>query len=99
METKQIEVDCPCCETRLVIDVLTRTVLRADAPAQIDETGKAQLDPERWSAASERVVGRSESAQDKLSAALDAERGKEDRLDSLFDKAKDKLERRKREES
>ena len=98
METKQIEVDCPCCSTRLVVDVLTRTVLRADAPAQIDETGKAQLDPGRWDAAHGRVSGRGRSAEEKLGAALESERSKEDRLDSLFDKAKEKLQRRKDED-
>lgn len=98
MESKQIEVDCPCCRTRLVVDVLTRTVLRADAPGQVDETGKAQLDPGRWEAAGERVAGRRLSAEDKLGAALDRERGKEDRLDDLFDKAKDKIDRRREQE-
>lgn len=94
METKQIEVDCPCCRTRLIVDVLTRTVLRADAPAQVDETGKAQLDPGRWDAANERVSDRSRTAEDKFGSALERERAKVDRLDALFDQAKKKLSRR-----
>lgn len=95
METKQIEVDCPCCKSRLTVDVLTRTVMRADAPAQVDETGAAKLDESRWDAARTRVSGRTRSAEDKLGDAMERERGKSDRLDSLFDKAKEKLERRK----
>ncbi len=91
METKQIEVDCPCCSTRLTIDVLTRKIMRAVSHAEVDETGKTVLDESRWDDATSRVEDRVDSAQDKLESALSEERDKESRLDDLFDKAKKKL--------
>ena len=70
MQNKQIEVECPCCATRLTVDVLSRAVLRAVAPAEVDETGKAQLDPRRWDDARSRVEGRKDSAESKLDQAM-----------------------------
>jgi hypothetical protein len=98
METKQIEVDCPCCAARLTIDVLTRTVLRSAPAGEVDETGKVRLDEGRWESAAERVQGRPAAARDRLEEALDHERTKEGRLDDLFDKARRKLEERGGEE-
>jgi hypothetical protein len=97
METKQIEIDCPCCSTRLTIDVLTRKIMRAVSPAEIDETGKAKLDESRWDDATIRVEERVEDAQDKLESALSDERDKESRLDDLFDKARRKVRDRDEE--
>jgi hypothetical protein len=94
METKQIEVDCPCCAARLTIDVLTRTVLRSSAAHEVDETGKLRLDETRWDGAKRRVEERPTDARDKLEDALGRERGKESRLDDLFDKARRKVEER-----
>ncbi len=92
MEVKQIDVRCPCCSTLLTIDVLTRKVLRTAQPEEVDETGKTVLDEGRWDDANKRVEDRKDEARDKLDAALDYERGKENHLDDLFDKAKKKLE-------
>jgi len=94
MENKQIEVTCPCCETRLAVDVLTQKVLKTTAPDQVDETGKAKLDLARWDSAARRVEGRGTRAEDRLESALSAERDKESRLDDLFERAKDKVQRR-----
>lgn len=91
MEVKEIELDCPCCSTRLCIDVLTGTVVRSTAPQRIDETGRPQLDEERWGAAARRVQGRASEAGDEFNQALSIEQGKEARLDDLFEKAKRKL--------
>ena len=94
MEKKQIEVDCPCCATKLTIDVLTQSVVRATAKAELDETGRPKLDEERWDKAEGRVSQRSAGAQDKLESALEAERTKEARFDDLFEKARKKVEGR-----
>ncbi|MCA8980591.1 MAG: hypothetical protein H6831_13760 [Planctomycetes bacterium] len=91
METKEIEVDCPCCDTRLVIDVRTRTVLKHAPRTQLDETGRAKLDEGRWDQAIQRTSGRVDEATSKLNQALEDERAKESRLDDLFDKANKKL--------
>jgi len=98
MNNKQIEVACPCCETRLVVDVLTSTVLRASGPQQVDETGKVRLDESRWDAARDRVHGRGAEAEDRLESALSAERDKESRLDDLFEKAREKVRRSSEDE-
>ncbi len=98
MESKQIEVECPCCSTHLTIDVLTRKIMRAVSPAEVDETGKPVLDEGRWDDASDRVEKRAEEARDKLETALSEERDKESRLDDLFDKARRKVAEREDEE-
>lgn len=91
MEVKQIEIDCPCCDTRLTIDVRTRTVLKHAPRATLDESGKVKLDEGRWDQALKRTSGRVDDAGSKLNKALDDERAKESRLDDLFDKANKKL--------
>ena len=98
MQKKQIEITCPCCSSTLAVDVLTETVMRASAPAELDETGKPKLDTRRWTEASQRVEGRGKTAEDKLESALSAEREKETRLDDLFDKARAKVKRRESED-
>ena len=96
MGTKQIDVVCPCCNTRLTVDVLTRKILRHALPAQIDETGKAVLDPHRWDSAKQRVAGRGATSADKFEAALGQEKTRSGDLDDLFDKAKRKVHDHKR---
>lgn len=93
METKQIDVECPCCNSRLTIDVLTRTILKHAPPGQVDETGKQVLDEGRWDAANEKVAGRRSDALDKFDAALGKERSRERDLDDLFEQAKRKAKR------
>lgn len=91
MEIKEIEIDCPCCNERLTIDVRTRTVLKHAPRAALDESGKVKLDENRWDQARERTAGRVDEAGSKLHQALEAERAKEARLDDLFDRANKKL--------
>ncbi len=90
METKQIDISCPCCDTRLTVDVLTRKILKHAPPEQVDETGKPILNEERWGAANEKVSGRRAAALDKFDAALGKERTRERDLDDLFEQAKRK---------
>ena len=90
MEIKQIDLACPCCNARLTIDVLTRTVLKHAPAEQVDETGKPVLDEGRWDVANEKVSGRRGAAQDKFDAALGKERTRERDLDDLFEQAKRK---------
>jgi hypothetical protein len=91
---KQIETVCPCCETTLVVDAMTGKVLRHAKPGEVDETGKMQLDPERWESATERTSSRGRDATEKFEEALGEEKSKESRLDDLFDKAKKKVDER-----
>ena len=93
MNPKQIEVRCPCCDTRLTIDVLTQAILRHAPPEAVDETGKPVLDPGRWDEAAGRVKGRAVTSADKFDAALGKELHREADLDDLFEKAKRKARR------
>lgn len=87
MSAKEIEIICPCCQSRLTVDVLTAKVLRHEPIAAAGEAG------DRWASAQDRVRGRTASGTEKLDRALDSERGKLDRLDALFRKAQEKLQR------
>jgi hypothetical protein len=98
MPAKQIEVDCPCCDARLLIDVLTSKVLRHSMPEQRDELGKPILDEGRWDKAQDRIRARTSGAgQDKFDAALGREKSRSSDLDDLFKKAKDKLDKREKD--
>ncbi len=94
MEVKQIEVTCPCCETRLEVDVRSAKVMRHSPPQQLDETGKPILDESRWDVAKERIAGRHEVGTDIFDDALRKEQSRGRDLDDLFDRAKRKLEDR-----
>ena len=94
---KEIQIDCPCCESRLVIDVRTQSVLRHAPKEQLDEFGKPVQDGGRWDDAQQKVSGRAGRGTDAFDAALDKEKRRGKDLDDLFKKAQDKVdERRKR---
>ena len=98
MDVKQVEVRCPGCSHHLTIDVRTATVLRAVPPSERDDVGKTGIDPTRWDAASDQVSERVEGASDKLDAALEKERDRASHYDALFDRAREKANRREEEE-
>jgi hypothetical protein len=97
MEAKEIEIACPCCSTRLTVDVRTSTVLRARKPEELDTTGKPKLGEKDWSDALGRVRSRSDEAPGKLDELLAKERDKRSRLDDLFKAANDKLKQQDEE--
>ena len=90
MENKDVEVDCPCCGTRILVDVRTGRVLRTNRPVETDETGKRVVREEDWQSASGRVKDRLSTAEDKFDAGLSREKSRETDLDDLFKKARDK---------
>lgn len=96
MSAKQIDVTCPCCSTRLTVDVGTGQVLRRIGP---DAAAGGPPDKDRWVSAQERVRERTKSGEDKLESALDHERGKSARFDELFQKAREKNARKGDEDS
>jgi hypothetical protein len=96
MSAKQIDVTCPCCSTRLTVDVGTGQVLRRIGPETAEAGGP---DKDRWISAQERVRERTKSGEDKLASALDQERGKAARFDELFQKAREKNVRKGDEDS
>ena len=97
VDSKQIDVTCPCCSAVLAIDVRTSSVLRATPPGEVDELGKPKLDESRWDAATRRTASRTETSRVEFDGALEKERSREQDLDALFEKAKDKVRRRTQE--
>lgn len=91
MEQREIEVDCPCCDTRLVVDVRTGKVLRSGKRAELDPTGKPVLKEADWSEAHKKVKGRLSTALDRFDEGLDREKRRGHDLDDLFRKVKGKL--------
>jgi hypothetical protein len=98
MESKDIQVTCPCCESRIEVDARTGTVLRWRRKEELDETGKPIVRESDWRAASERVGKRLGTATDRFEQGLSREKGRADDLDELFRKANEKLKRKGREE-
>lgn len=92
MSDKQIEIDCPCCASRILIDIRTGTILRTRKPGEVDvETGKPKVGEADWADALGKVRRRTDSGLSKLDDALARERDKTSRLDDLFKKASEKL--------
>jgi len=91
VENKQIEIDCPCCKTRMLVDVRTGQLLRALRPEELDSEGKPVVSERDWDEALGKVQGRSQTREGRLDEALNRERDKASRLDELFRQAKDKL--------
>jgi len=98
MDTKQLEITCPCCDTRLTVDVRTGGVVRSRRPEERDETGKPIVREADWSNAFNKVKQRSDGAGSKLDQALQNERDKASRLDDLFRQAKEKLDAKEGDE-
>lgn len=95
MNSREIDVVCPCCSSRLSIDVRTSQVMktvRKDDPA----SERPANDP--WAAAQDKVRQRTQSGTDKMDSALEYERGKAQRFDDLFKRATDKHSRKPQDE-
>lgn len=96
-EKKDAQVVCPCCDSRIEVDVRTGKILRWRRPEELDETGKPIVRESDWKDASQRVSGRLGEAQDRFDSSVDKEKSREQDLDDLFRKAQDKLQKKKEE--
>lgn len=92
METKQLEIDCPCCSSRILVDVRTGKVLRTLPPEERDDQGRPVVRERDWDQALGRVQERASTQQQRLDDALAREKDKASRLDDLFRKASEKLD-------
>jgi hypothetical protein len=92
METKEIEIDCPCCASRLTVDVRTSKVVRSRPKGQVDEAGRPKVGEADWSEAFGKVKTREETREDLLGSMLDKERKRPSDLDERFRAAKKKLD-------
>ncbi len=97
MSKKELQVTCPCCSSRLVVDLRTERVVSSRREEELDETGKPVVTEGDWTTARDRVRDREEGGDGRLTDALDREKGRESRLDDLFKQAKDKLYKDQRE--
>lgn len=97
MDTKEVKLECPCCRSRLEIDVRTASVVRWRRPGETDELGKPLVNEGDWRQASERVSGRLGAADDKFDRSLQREKNRAQDLDELFRKANEKLGPKKEE--
>jgi len=93
MDAKSVEVACPCCESRLEVDVRTGKIVRWSRKSELDEHGKPRVGESDWRQASQRVEQRLGSATDKFDDSLSREKTRGKDLDELFKKASDKLKR------
>lgn len=96
-EKKDAQVICPCCDSRLEVDLRTGKLLRWRRPEELDETGKPIVRESDWTDANKRVSGRMSEAKDRFETNLAKEKNRDRDLDDLFDKAKDKLRKRDEE--
>lgn len=83
---KEWSVSCPVCESRLVLDDRTRQVVthqRGRGESEGDAESARDLD---WEAAVKRVRGRVAGGEDRLEAALERERRREQDLDVLYER-------------
>lgn len=90
MNKKDVEIVCPCCESRLTVDLRTETVVRRREPESTDDAGKPQLNDLGWDSAFGRVRDRTSESADKLDSALDRERNRESDLEDLFRQARER---------
>ena len=91
MEIKEVGTVCPCCQTRLTVDVRSGKVLRSQSPLEHDSTGKRVIKEGDWLSASERVSSRLDSAADRFEQGLGREKSREQDLDELFRKTSEKV--------
>lgn len=91
MDTRQLEIACPCCKSRLLIDVRTQTVLRTQKPGETDAEGKPKVGEKDWGAALTKVQDREAGGTSKMDALLEGERDKQQRLEDRFKAAQEKL--------
>jgi hypothetical protein len=93
MDAKDVRVDCPCCQSRLELDVRTGKVVRWSPKEATDEAGRPTVREADWGQAAERVERRLGTATDKFDESLQRERSRARDLDDLFRKANERLGR------
>jgi hypothetical protein len=91
---RDLELSCPDCGTRILVDVRTGQVLR-HGPARSPD---GQDDEGGWDRALQKVEGRDTRGQDRFDDALDKERRRDKDLDDLFDSARRAAKRDEEEE-
>ena len=86
METKEIAVTCPCCESRIAVDVRTQKILTWRRASELDKDGKPVVTEADWTKANEDVAGRMQRSEDAFDAGLSREKKRSQDLDDLWKK-------------
>jgi hypothetical protein len=94
MSARDANVTCPCCQSRLEVDVRTGKVVKWRREVELDETGKPILTEADWTSAADRAGGRRDAAVEKFDAGVAREQKRETDLDDLFNKASEKLKKK-----
>lgn len=89
--SKELDITCPCCQSRLAIDVRTQKVVRWKEAGEVDERGRPKLEEKDWNQAVDKVDDRLGRAVDRFDEALGREQSRSTDLDELFRKANEKL--------
>ena len=93
---KEIEVICPCCNERIVVDPVSRRGWPVSEAAKRKEREEASKG-DAFEEALKSVHESPDLAEDKFKRALSDEKDRGDRLDEAFRKAKDEAEKSKDE--
>ena len=80
-KSAELEIECPCCRTQLLVDAATGVVLREDRPRKPQKSFENALKEER---------SRREASDDLFGKALASERDRGALLDRKFEKALEK---------
>jgi hypothetical protein len=86
MDAKEIAITCPCCDSRIVVDVLTRKILTWSRAGEVDAEGRPKVSEADWDAAHRRATGRLSESHDKFDAGLQREQQRESDLEDLWGK-------------
>ena len=90
METKEVAIRCPCCESRITVDVRTRKIVTWHRAGEVDRKGKPIVTKEDWNAAEGKVQNRLAAGEDRFDANLSREKTRGRDLDDLFEKMSEK---------
>ncbi|MEM7305691.1 MAG: hypothetical protein AAF682_03420 [Planctomycetota bacterium] len=85
METKEVAIRCPCCDSRIVVDVRTQKILTWARAGEVDAEGRPKVTEQDWDEAQKRAEGRLETGLDKFEAGLAREASRDKDLDALWD--------------
>lgn len=86
MDAKEVVLRCPCCDSRIVVDVRTAKVLTWSRAVETDSTGRPKVTETDWDQAAERAKGRLGQGLDKFEKGLKREQDREKDLDDLWRK-------------
>jgi DNA-directed RNA polymerase subunit RPC12/RpoP len=84
MDPKEVAIRCPCCESRIVVDVRTSKIVTWSRAGEVDVEGRPKVTEEDWDAAHRRAKGRLGESVDKFDAGLQREQRREADLDDLW---------------